>query len=122
IYFILVTLVFGIIVLTLASIGFGAVSTTLFLFFLALVSYFAFRIRYQARRWKVSAQSGVIAMAAVLVTVPVVNTGRWLSQKFSTLNVFAIFLDFIIEMPFKKILHFSDAFIFYLRDKAEEIQ
>ena len=121
-YLILFMLVFGTVVLILTSLGFDTVSIMLFLFFLALVSYFAFRIRYQARRWKVSSSNGVIGMLAVLLAVPVIETGRWLSQKFSSLNIFVLILDFIIEMPFKKILHFSDAFIFYLRDKAEEIQ
>jgi len=121
-YLLLFFLVFGAVVGFLQLLGFNPVSITLFLFFLALVSYFAFRIRYRARRWKVVRQSGTFAILAGVLAVPIVRTGEWLSRTFSSINVFVLILDFIIETPFKKLLHFSNEFLLYLREKGEEIR
>ena len=121
-YLALVLLVFGALIGVLELLNFTSVSIALFLFFLALVSYFAFRIRYQARRWKIVQNQGALALVASVLAIPVVRTGRWLSQTFASINVFVLILDFIIETPFKRLLHFSNQFMVYLRDKAEEMR
>ena len=121
-YLLLFVLVFGGIVGLLQLLEFNPVSIALFLFFLALVSYFAFRIRYRARRWKVTRPGGTIAIIISVLAVPIVRTGGWLSRTFSSINVFVLILDFIIETPFKRLLHFVNQFLIYLREKGEEIR
>ena len=121
-YLALIVFVFGALIGILQLLNFNAVSIILFLFFLALVSYFAFRIRYQARRWKVVENQGALSLIASVLAIPVVRTGRWLSQTFSSINVFVLILDFIIETPFKRLLNFSNQFLVYLREKAEELR
>ena len=121
-YLALVLLVFGTLIGVLQLLGFNPVSIALFLFFLALVSYFAFRIRYQARRWKITQNQGALALLASVLAIPIVRTGRWLSRTFSSINVFVLIMDFIIETPFKRLLNFSNQFLVYLREKAEEMR
>jgi len=121
-YLALVMLVFGALIGLLQMFGFNPVSIVLFLFFLALVSYFAFRIRYQARRWKIVERQGGFALLVSILATPVIRTGRWLSRTFSSINIFVIILDFIIETPFKRLLNFSNQFLYYLREKAEEMR
>jgi len=120
-YLLLFLGVFGAIITILQFLGFSIVGMTLFLFFLALVSYFAYRIRSNARRWRISGQDSTIALVANMLAVPVVRTGRYLSQTFSSINIFVMILDFLIETPFRLILNFSHQFILYLREKADEI-
>lgn len=120
-YIVLLAFVFGVTVAGLRSIHFNSVGIIIFLFFLALVSYFAFRIRYNAKRWKVTQQEGTLSLLLSIFTVPVIRTGRWLSQSFSSINVFVFILDFIIETPFKIVLNFSNQFISYLKEKTPEI-
>lgn len=120
-YLLLFLGVFGAIITVLQFLHFNAVSALLFLFFLALVSYFAYRIRSNARRWRITGQDSNIALIANMLAVPVVRTGRYLSQTFSSINIFVMILDFIIETPFRLILNFSHQFIIYLREKADEI-
>jgi hypothetical protein len=122
VYVFLVLAVFAGLVGILAAADFNPVSITLFLFFLALVSYFALRIRSRGSRWRVIENQSTLAVLASVFTIPVVNTGRWLSRTFSSINVFVLILDFIIETPFKRLLHFFNQFIFYLRDKAEDMR
>ncbi len=121
-YLVLFVIVFGGLMGILQLLAFNPVSIILFLFFLALVSYFAFRIRYQARRWKAVHDQGTLAIFFSVLAVPIVRTGRWLSQKFSSINIFVLILDFIIETPFKRLLNFSNQFLAYLREKGEEIR
>lgn len=121
-YLLLFFFVFGGVVGVLQLLKFNPVSIGLFLFFLALVSYFAFRIRYRARRWKLVRGQGTLAIILGVLAVPVVRAGEWLSRTFSTINVFVLMLDFIIETPFKRLLHFANQFLIYLREKGEEIR
>lgn len=121
-YLLLFIMVFGGIVGVLQLLKFNPVSISLFLFFFALVSYFAFRIRYRARRWKLVREQGTISIILGVLAVPIVRAGEWLSRTFSTINVFVLFLDFIIETPFKRLLHFANQFLIYLREKGEEIR
>ncbi|MEK7479940.1 MAG: hypothetical protein AAB665_01480 [Patescibacteria group bacterium] len=121
-YILLLFLVFGGLIGILQLMAFNPVSIVLFMFFLALVSYFAFRIRYQARRWKVIEDQRSLAIIAGVLAIPIVRTGRWLSNTFSSINIFVIILDFIIETPFKRILNFSNQFMLYLKDKGDEMR
>jgi uncharacterized membrane protein YhaH (DUF805 family) len=120
-YLLLFLGVFGAIVTMLQFLNFSTVGMTLFLFFLALVSYFAFRIRSNARRWRVSGQDSTAMLVANMLAVPVIRAGRYLSTTFSSINIFVMILDFLIETPFRLILNFSHQFILYLREKADEI-
>lgn len=122
IYFAILLFVFGALIGILQLLHFNPVSIALFLFFLALVSYFAFRIRHQARRWKVVENRGALFIIASVLAMPVVRVGRWLSRSFSSINIFVLIMDFIIETPFKRLLNFSNQFLVYLREKAEEMR
>jgi hypothetical protein len=121
VYFCLILLVFAGIIGLLGSLEFNIVSIGLFMLFLALVSYFAFRIRFNAQRWRVTDKETSLSIVTHILAVPVVRVGRWLSQKFSSINVVVLFMDFIIETPFKLLLSFSRQFIVYLREKAEDV-
>lgn len=113
--------VFGAIITALQFLEFNFVGGALFLLFLAFVSYFAYRIRYNARRWRISGSETTIALVANMLAVPVIRAGRWLSQTFSSVNIFVMVMDFLIETPFKLILSFSHQFILYLKEKADEV-
>lgn len=121
-YAILFLIVFGFIMLVLQQLHFSIISTLLFLCFLALISYFALRIRHSANRWKVAREDNrTIALAFNLFALPIVQAGRWLSRKFSSINVFVFVMDFIIETPFKLMLQFADAFVSFLKERQEDV-
>lgn len=113
---------FSIIIRVLLWFGFSLVSIALFLFYLALVSYFGLRIRYNARRWKVSSPNeNTASLLWNFFTIPIIHAGRWLAQKFAAVNIFVFVLDFIIEMPFKIILGTFDSFFSFLKEKEEDM-
>ena len=120
-YAILFLVVFGAIVGALRGWNWSIVSIFLFVCFLTLVSYFALRIRHSANKWKVAKEDDrIITLAFNLFALPIVRAGKWLSRKFSSINLFAFVLDFIIETPFKMLLHISDAFVSFLKEKQED--
>lgn len=101
---------------------FSFVSIALFLFYLALVSYFGLRIRYNARRWKISAPNeNTASLLWNFFTTPIIRAGRWLAQKFAAVNIFVFVMDFVIEMPFKIILGTFDSFLSFLKEKEEDM-
>lgn len=112
---------FGIILWILQELHFNVLSIVLFIFFLTLVTYLGLRIRFNARRWQVDTGSeNTLTLIWNLFTLPLVRIGRWLNRRFSSVNVFVFFLDFIIETPFKLLLQVMDAFMAFLREKREE--
>lgn len=120
-YAALFTATFGVIIRMLVWLHFSAVSIVLFLFFLALVSYFGLRIRHNARQWKIaSPNENTASLLWNFFTIPVIHAGRWLSQKFAAINVFVFVLDVIIETPFKIMLGTFDSFLSFLKEKEED--
>jgi hypothetical protein len=120
-YAVLFTATFGAIIKVLLWARFSSVSIALFLFFLALVSYFGLRIRYNAGRWKVSSPNeNIVSLLWNFFTLPIIRAGRFLSRKFAAINVFVFVMDFVIETPFKIMLGTFDSFLSFLKEKEED--
>lgn len=120
-YLVLFGISFGIIVSVLTVLQFNSVSILLFIFFLTLISSFGFRIRTIAKKWQIPAENErFFSLLWSLFTMPIIKTGRWLSRRFATVNIFVFFMDFILETPFKFILGTFDSFISFLKDKEED--
>jgi len=112
---------FGFILWVLNALNFNIVGILLFLFFLTLISYFGFRIRYNAKKWLVTTDNdNFFDLLWNFFTIPIVRTGRWLSRKFAAVNIFMFFMDFVLETPFKLMLQTFDEFISFLREKKED--
>lgn len=121
-YGIIYAVTFGLIVGLLVALHFNAISILLFLVFLALVSYFGMRIRSHALRWKVKTdKETILGTLGNVFMLPIIDLGEWLSVKFATINAFVFILDFIIENPFKIVLRVINDFLYFLREKQEEV-
>lgn len=115
-------LVFGVIGMFLHRIGFHALSITLFIFFLSLVTFFGIRIRNSTKDIIASeARSGIIGTAFDVFMLPIVRAGSWLSVKVAKINIFIFFFDFMIEAPFKVAIRFVESWLAFVREKKEEI-
>jgi hypothetical protein len=113
---------FGIVIWGLDKIGFNFVSITIFLFFLAFVSFFALRIRKNARELIViEPKENIISFLVDFFYMPIIAAGKWLSEKFSRINVFVFFMDFIIEAPFKIFVETAEEWAKYVKERKEEI-
>jgi hypothetical protein len=110
------------IVRTLLYISFNWVSIIIFLFFLAFVSFFSFRIRKSVKEIIiVEPKENFFTLIMDFFYTPIVGVGKWMSEKFSRVNVFVFILDFIIEAPFKIFVEVAEEWTKYVRERKEEI-
>ncbi len=121
-YGLIFLLSFGAVIFVLDKLNFNFISILLFTFFLTLVAYFGLRIRHIAKNWTVSSdKERTLHFLGNILVMPIVEVGRWLSQKFEGLNILVFIMDFIIETPFKVMLSVFDSFISFLKEKREEM-
>ncbi|MEN9614488.1 MAG: hypothetical protein RLZZ347_795 [Candidatus Parcubacteria bacterium] len=120
-YAILFAFTFGLLLWVLLSLQFNPASITLFVLFIALVSYFGLRIRHNAEKWRVyTGNDKVLSLFWNSLTLPIVRLGMWLTRTFSSINVFVFVMDFLVESSFRIILKVFDSFLTFLKDKKEE--
>ncbi len=122
VYALLFLVVYGAIAWALGQFGFNWLSTTLFLFFISLVTFFGIRIRQSVKDIVVSeGRSGFFGTLFDILMLPIVRAGRWLSVKVAKINIFIYFFDFIIEAPFKVAIRIIENWFTFIKEKKEEI-
>ena len=113
---------FGLIIFGLDKLNFHFVSIIIFLFFLAFISFFSIRIRRPINELKVLEPSdNMFSFFVDFFYMPIIATGKWLSEKFDKINIFVFILDFIIEAPFKTFVQIAEEWTKYVREKKDEI-
>ena len=122
IYSILFVGVFVFIIWALNLLHFNPVSQAIFLFFLCVVSFFAFRVKSISRDYVYQEErTGFFASLLDFLFLPVVKVGQWLSVQISRLNVLGFIFDFIIEAPLKAFLEVIEEWVRFVRVKKDEI-
>ncbi|MCR4256512.1 MAG: hypothetical protein NUW08_02295, partial [Candidatus Uhrbacteria bacterium] len=97
---------FGATFILLEFLRFTWVSAAIFIFFLCVVSFFAFRLRLLTREYvAVPRPDNVFTLLSDFFSLPILRAGRFLSEAISRFNVFVFFFDFIFEAPFKIFLN-----------------
>jgi hypothetical protein len=121
-YIITFFLSFGVVVWLLDRIGFHFVSITIFLFFLALISFFSIRIRKRVRELLVvDPKENIFGLLMDFFSVPIIAAGKWISEKFAKINVLVFILDFLIEAPFKLFVEVAEEWTKYVKERKEDI-
>lgn len=114
---------FGLIITGLKLLHFTWVSSVIFIFFLSVVSFFAFRLRVSAKEFiAVERPDRLTTMILDFFSIPVLRAGRWFSETFSRLNLFIFFFDFIVEAPFKIFLNVLEEWSAFMKEKKEQLQ
>ncbi|MBI4990746.1 hypothetical protein HZB96_01485 [Candidatus Gottesmanbacteria bacterium] len=113
---------FGSIIYILTQLKFNPVSQGIFIFFVTLVTFFAFKVISITQEYLVVDKEGPLTPILDLFFLPVMRVGQWLSGEVLTKFNFLIFIfDFIIEMPLKAIVEVVDEWVHFVRLKKEEI-
>jgi hypothetical protein len=122
IYSVLFVGVFVFIIWGLNLLHFNPVSQAIFLFFVCVVSFFAFRVRSISRDYVYQEErTGFMSSLVDFLFLPVVKVGQWLSVQISRLNVLGFIFDFIIEAPLKAFLEVIEEWVRFVRVKKDEI-
>lgn len=113
---------FGAVIWLLRTFFFSWISIIIFLFFLTFVSFFIIRVRRGAKEWIViESRDTFLRFVLDFFSTPIIATGKWLSGKFSQINIFVFVLDFIIEAPFKVLVDVAEEWTKYVRERKDQI-
>lgn len=113
---------FGSIIYILTRLSFNPVSQAIFIFFVTLVTFFAFKVIQITQEYSVVEKEGFFTPLTDFIFLPIIRVGQWLSgEVLARFNVLIFVFDFIIEMPFKAIVEVFDEWVHFVRLKKEEI-
>ena len=110
---------FGIVIAILSRLHFNPISQFVFIFFLTIVTFLAYRINRTANLYTVGDRQGVLTPLIDLLFLPIAQVGRHLTDGISQINIFLFILDFVIEAPFKAIFGFFEQLFIFLHRKRE---
>lgn len=110
------------IVYFLSILDFNFVSQIIFLFFLSVVSFFAFRVREISKDYLLTQSSNESFFETLTdyLFLPIIKVGQWLSTQVSKINILSFVFDFIIEAPLKTFLEIFEQWLHFVRIKKEE--
>ena len=107
----------------LSFIGFNWVSITIFLFFLAFVSFFSILVTRGIKELMViERKENLFTFFIDLFYMPIILVGRWLSKNVSKVNIFIFIFDFIIEAPFKILVEIAEDWTKYVRERRDNME
>lgn len=120
-YIVAFILSFGFISYILTKLHFNVASQIIFIFFVTLVSFFAYRIRLSAKEYRIVDRPGILSPILDFFFIPILSVGRALSGEIAKLNVLMFVFDFVLEAPLKVILEFMEEWFRFIRSKKDEI-
>jgi hypothetical protein len=122
IYFLTFILSFGLVTYFLIKIGFTIASIGVFLFFLSVVSFFAYLVRESTKDIVlIRDDDSFFGSVFDLFFLPILRVGQRLSEEVARLNLFVFFFDFIIEAPLKTLIEITEEWFAFVREKKEEV-
>lgn len=122
IYIITSTAVILGIIKILNLLSFNLINQIIFLFFLSVVSFFAFRVREISNDYLLleSENDSLFDTLLDYIFLPIIKSGQWLSSQISKINILSFLFDFIIEAPLKTFLEIFEQWLHFVRVKKEE--
>lgn len=113
---------FGLIIWGLYTLNFSYFSGLIFIGFLTIVSFFAYRIKVNAKEiFVLTERERTLKVIFDFFTVPIIRVGQWISMEFSKINFFIFIFDIVIEAPFKFFLVMVEEWFGYVKEKKDEI-
>lgn len=105
----------------LLLLNFNIISEIIFIFFVSIVSFFAYRVKQVAREYVLKEKEGFFAPFIDFFFMPILSIGKFFSSEIARLNFFIVIFDFLIEAPFKLIFEIIEEWISFVRARKEEI-
>jgi hypothetical protein len=121
-YAVFFIVVFGGVSLLLWNIGFSLIHLVIFFIFLSTASFLGFRLSRQVRDLEVveGDQNGLTTIRDFLY-MPFVVVGRWISDRYASVNIVAMILDMLIELPLKTVLRLVRQWGAFISSKKDEL-
>ena len=121
-YAALIIAVFGAAGWGLWLLGFGVLHLAIFFIFLSTASFLGFRLSRMIREIEtVDAEQNGVSMIRDFLYLPFVVVGRWISEKYSKVNIIAMILDMVIELPLKTVIRLVQQWGKFISSKRDEL-
>ncbi len=117
-----ILLAFGIILFFLEILHFNILSKSIFIFFIAIISFLSYRIYQTANSYTVVRKQNILTPVFEFFFIPVIRVGRQLTEGFAQINFILLVIDFIIEAPFKGLIGFFEQWFMFVAAKREELE
>lgn len=106
----------------LYSLEFNIVQGIIFFIFLSTASFLSFRLSRQIHELEaVSTSQGSLSLLRDIIYMPFIYIGQQISYRYSQVNIVAMALDILIELPFKTILRLVRQWTLFLNAKKDEL-
>lgn len=113
---------FGAVVNRLMAWDFNIVQGAIFFVFLATASFLGFRLAHTITELElITSKPGLIQMIRDFFYLPFIMLGQWLSDKYRKLNIVALILDTVIELPLKTVLRLVRQWASFIGEKKDQI-
>lgn len=101
---------------------FGLFSKIIFMVFVSLIAFAGVKIRERAKELQVEPdKGGALTFFMDTISLPFIQMGKWLSNEFSKYNIFVVFFNSLIDMPFQLFIEFLEQWRYFIREKRDEI-
>ena len=113
---------FGVISLVLWQFNFSVLSIVIFLAFISLIAFAGTKIRQRGRELLMGKEKqGFVYTLFDLFSLPIIQTGGWLSRQVARYNILVVIFNFLLEVPFQVFIEFLEQWRSFLREKREEV-
>lgn len=121
-YAVLSLAIFGGLIYLLLSLGFSILHIVIFFVFFSAASFLGFRLSRLIREVEVvrSASNGLTVLRD-FIYLPFVVIGRWMSDKYSKINIVTVVLDMLIELPLKTVLRLVRQWSAFIDERKDRI-
>jgi len=106
----------------LAAIHFNPLQMAIFIVFFSTASFLGYRLGHMVQELRMaSGEFGAISLLMDLFYLPYIQLGQWLAARYAQVNVVGEVLDLFIELPLKTFLSLIRQWVYFLREKHEEL-
>lgn len=122
VYGLLSLIVVSFVVYLLHILQFEIVHMVIFMIFMSAASFLGFRLSRLIRELEVTKSTQNMAtFVRDLLYLPFVVMGRWISDKYSRVNIVAGFLDMLIELPLKTVLRLVRQWTSFIDERKDNM-
>lgn len=122
VYAITFLMVFAGLTYLLFKLQFNIVQGFIFFTFLSTASFLAFRLSRSINELEVvNTPQGTLSLIRDIVYMPFIYVGQQISYRYSKVNIVAMVLDILIELPLKTILRLVRQWTQFLNEKKDEL-
>jgi len=114
--------ILALIVWGLYQVNFPPLSYIIFIIFLSLIAFAGIRIKQRSKELQVIEEKDPFLLSFIdPFAIPVIQLGKWLTNKWKRYNIIAVFFSALIDMPFTIFVEFIEQWRYFIKEKKEKL-